>query len=167
MDITCTLSSMCYNSFWSCCFTISFSTFLKVCHEPSLQPHIFLFTPWVSDINIALLEIYTNCVWQSLYVRFPTKSAQRLLVLISFCTTDSLSNHKAYIFFSSVFILIFFFRRRVATSFEGKYGRIRYWLKAEVDKPWGFNSKTKRAFTVIDHIDINTSSLLVRDKWAK
>ncbi|XP_072037735.1 arrestin domain-containing protein 3-like isoform X3 [Amphiura filiformis] len=49
---------------------------------------------------------------------------------------------------------------RVATSFEGKYGRIRYWLKAEVDKPWGFNSKTKRAFTVIDHIDINTSALL-------
>lgn len=49
---------------------------------------------------------------------------------------------------------------RVATSFEGKYGRIRYWLKAEIDKPWGFNSKTKRAFTVIDHIDINTQSLL-------
>lgn len=53
------------------------------------------------------------------------------------------------------------FSRRVATSFEGKYGRIRYWLKAEIDKPWGFNSKTKRAFTVIDHIDINTQSLLV------
>ncbi|XP_033634739.1 arrestin domain-containing protein 3-like [Asterias rubens] len=49
---------------------------------------------------------------------------------------------------------------RVATSFEGKYGRIRYWLKAEIDKPWGFNSKTKRAFTVIDHIDINTPALL-------
>ncbi|XP_054756423.2 arrestin domain-containing protein 3-like [Lytechinus pictus] len=49
---------------------------------------------------------------------------------------------------------------RVATSFEGKYGRIRYWLKAEIDKPWGFNSKTKRAFTVIDHIDINTPQLL-------
>ncbi|XP_071952910.1 arrestin domain-containing protein 3-like [Antedon mediterranea] len=49
---------------------------------------------------------------------------------------------------------------RVATSFEGKYGRIRYWLKAEVDKQWGFNSRTKLAFTVIDHIDINTPLLL-------
>ncbi|XP_070542714.1 arrestin domain-containing protein 3-like [Ptychodera flava] len=49
---------------------------------------------------------------------------------------------------------------RVATSFEGKYGRVRYWLKAEIDKPWVFNSRTKKAFTVIDHIDINTPSLL-------
>lgn len=54
----------------------------------------------------------------------------------------------------------------MATSFEGKYGRIRYWLKAEIDKPWGFNSKTKRAFTVIDHIDINTQSLLVSNTLA-
>uniref|UniRef100_A0ABM0MS85 Arrestin domain-containing protein 3-like n=1 Tax=Saccoglossus kowalevskii TaxID=10224 RepID=A0ABM0MS85_SACKO len=49
---------------------------------------------------------------------------------------------------------------RVATSFEGKYGRVRYWLKAEIDKPWAFNSRTKKAFTVIDHIDINTPSLM-------
>ncbi|XP_060581680.1 arrestin domain-containing protein 3-like [Ruditapes philippinarum] len=43
----------------------------------------------------------------------------------------------------------------IATSFEGKHGNIRYWLKAEMDKPWGFNNKTKKAFTVISPIDIN------------
>jgi len=43
----------------------------------------------------------------------------------------------------------------IATSFEGKHGSIRYWLKAEMDKPWSFNTKTKKAFTVISPIDIN------------
>ncbi|ESO11382.1 hypothetical protein HELRODRAFT_91458 [Helobdella robusta] len=43
----------------------------------------------------------------------------------------------------------------ISTSFEGKHGNIRYWLKAEIDKPWSFNYKTKKAFTVISPIDIN------------
>ncbi|XP_075750221.1 arrestin domain-containing protein 3 isoform X1 [Rhipicephalus microplus] len=48
----------------------------------------------------------------------------------------------------------------VTTSFEGKYGSIRYWLKAEVEKPWSFNHKTKKAFTVISPIDINRNEYL-------
>ncbi|XP_041371561.1 arrestin domain-containing protein 3-like [Gigantopelta aegis] len=43
----------------------------------------------------------------------------------------------------------------ISTSFEGKHGSIRYWLKAEMDKPWSFNHKTKKAFTVISPTDIN------------
>ncbi|XP_048735190.1 arrestin domain-containing protein 3-like [Ostrea edulis] len=43
----------------------------------------------------------------------------------------------------------------ISTSFEGKHGSIRYWVKAEIDKPWSFNHKTKKAFTVISPIDIN------------
>ncbi|XP_055354041.1 arrestin domain-containing protein 3-like [Paramacrobiotus metropolitanus] len=43
----------------------------------------------------------------------------------------------------------------IATSFEGKYGSIRYWLKAELGKPWAFAYKTKKPFTVISPIDIN------------
>ncbi|XP_046582154.1 arrestin domain-containing protein 3-like isoform X2 [Haliotis rubra] len=43
----------------------------------------------------------------------------------------------------------------ISTSFEGKHGSVRYWLKAEMDKPWSFNHKTKKAFTVISPIDIN------------
>ena len=51
--------------------------------------------------------------------------------------------------------------RGIATSFEGKHGSIRYWLKAEMDKPWSFNHKTKKAFTVISRIDINKPEYLV------
>ncbi|UYV72612.1 ARRDC3 [Cordylochernes scorpioides] len=49
----------------------------------------------------------------------------------------------------------------LSTSFEGKYGSIRYWLKAEMEKPWTFNHKTKRAFTVISPININRMEYLV------
>ncbi|KAI8478878.1 Arrestin domain-containing protein 3 [Branchiostoma belcheri] len=44
---------------------------------------------------------------------------------------------------------------RLPTSFEGKHGSVRYWLKAEIDRPWTLPSKVKRDFTIIDHIDIN------------
>ena len=54
------------------------------------------------------------------------------------------------------------FDRGIATSFEGKHGSIRYWLKAEMDKPWSFNHKTKKAFTVISPIDINKAEYQVR-----
>ncbi|GIY58231.1 arrestin domain-containing protein 3 [Caerostris extrusa] len=49
----------------------------------------------------------------------------------------------------------------ISTSFEGKYGSIRYWLKAEMEKPWTFNHKAKKAFTVICPIDINRAEYLV------
>ena len=51
--------------------------------------------------------------------------------------------------------------RGIATSFEGKHGSIRYWLKVEMDKPWSFNHKTKKAFTVISPIDINQPEYVV------
>ena len=52
--------------------------------------------------------------------------------------------------------------RGISTSFEGKHGSVRYWLKAEMDKPWSFNLKTKKAFTVISPIDINKAEYQVR-----
>jgi len=51
--------------------------------------------------------------------------------------------------------------RGISTSFEGKHGSVRYWLKAEIDKPWSFNLKTKKAFTVISPIDINKAEYQV------
>lgn len=57
---------------------------------------------------------------------------------------------------------VIFVFRGIATSFEGKHGSIRYWLKAEMDKPWSFNHKTKKAFTVISPIDINKPEYQVR-----
>ena len=47
------------------------------------------------------------------------------------------------------------------TSFEGKHGSIRYYLKTELDKPWAFNNKLKKLFTVISPIDINDREYLI------
>ena len=48
------------------------------------------------------------------------------------------------------------------TSFEGKFGSVRYFVKADLDQSWAFTHRTKRAFTVISPIDINTQELRVR-----
>uniref|UniRef100_A0A4W3JB75 Arrestin domain containing 3a n=1 Tax=Callorhinchus milii TaxID=7868 RepID=A0A4W3JB75_CALMI len=48
----------------------------------------------------------------------------------------------------------------LATSFEGKYGSVRYWVKAELHRPWMLVMKMKKEFTVFEHIDINTPLLL-------
>ena len=50
------------------------------------------------------------------------------------------------------------------TSFEGSFGSVRYFVKADLDQSWAFTHRTKRAFTVISPIDINTQELRVRDQ---
>jgi hypothetical protein len=49
----------------------------------------------------------------------------------------------------------------MVTSFEGKHGSIRYFLKVELDKPWTLNHKMKKLFTVINPIDINQREFLM------
>ncbi|KAH9394640.1 Arrestin domain-containing protein 3 [Tyrophagus putrescentiae] len=49
----------------------------------------------------------------------------------------------------------------LTTSFEGKYGNVRYWVKAEIEKPWSFDYRTKKAFTLISPIDINRPEYLI------
>ncbi|XP_071102891.1 arrestin domain-containing protein 3-like [Haliotis cracherodii] len=41
------------------------------------------------------------------------------------------------------------------SSFEGTVGRVRYWLKGTILKPWKFDDTTKRAFTVVNLLDLN------------
>ncbi|XP_043926022.1 arrestin domain-containing protein 3-like isoform X2 [Protopterus annectens] len=49
----------------------------------------------------------------------------------------------------------------LATSFEGKHGSVRYWVKSVLHRPWLLPTmKSKKEFTVFEHIDINTPLLL-------
>lgn len=51
----------------------------------------------------------------------------------------------------------------LVTSFEGKHGSIRYWVKVKLHRPRATVKKIKKEFTVIEPIDINTPALLVSD----
>lgn len=42
------------------------------------------------------------------------------------------------------------------SSFEGKYGHIRYTIKAKMNRPWAFDEKVKALYTVLSHLDLNT-----------
>ena len=44
---------------------------------------------------------------------------------------------------------------QLPSSFEGQYGRVRYSVKAVIDKPWKFDHEVKRPFTVISNVDLN------------
>uniref|UniRef100_H3C9H7 Arrestin domain containing 2 n=1 Tax=Tetraodon nigroviridis TaxID=99883 RepID=H3C9H7_TETNG len=59
----------------------------------------------------------------------------------------------------------------LVTSFEGKHGSIRYWVKVKLH-PRATVKKIKKDFTVIEPIDINTPALLApqagtKDKLAR
>ncbi|XP_029025906.1 arrestin domain-containing protein 3b [Betta splendens] len=55
----------------------------------------------------------------------------------------------------------------LATSFEGKHGNVRYWVKAELHRPWLLPVKAKKEFIVFEHIDINTPLLLAPQAGTK
>ncbi|KAM6986578.1 arrestin domain-containing protein 3b isoform 2-T2 [Aplochiton taeniatus] len=55
----------------------------------------------------------------------------------------------------------------LATSFEGKHGSVRYWVRAELHRPWLLPVKGKKEFTVFEHIDINTPLLLAPQAGTK
>ncbi|XP_041369217.1 arrestin domain-containing protein 17-like [Gigantopelta aegis] len=50
----------------------------------------------------------------------------------------------------------------IPSSFEGSVGRVRYWLSCVIDKPWKFDHNTKKAFTVINLLDLNTEPTAVQ-----
>ncbi|XP_067417228.1 arrestin domain-containing protein 2 isoform X1 [Emydura macquarii macquarii] len=70
------------------------------------------------------------------------------------------------------FPFVFQLPETLATSFEGKHGSVRYWVKAKLHRPWSVVKKAKKEFTVIEPIDINTPALLapqagVKEKLAR
>lgn len=48
------------------------------------------------------------------------------------------------------------------SSFEGKYGYVRYWASVKIDRPWKFDHETKAAFTVLSNLDLNLEQPLFR-----
>lgn len=51
---------------------------------------------------------------------------------------------------------------QLPTSFESKYGYIRYQIKVEMERPWKFDIKFCFAFTVIKVLDLNYESPALR-----
>lgn len=51
---------------------------------------------------------------------------------------------------------------QLPTSFESKYGHIRYQIKVELERPWKFDLKFCFAFTVIKVLDLNYESPALR-----
>lgn len=56
----------------------------------------------------------------------------------------------------------FFLPESLPTSFEGKYGKIRYSCTVTLDRPWALKSIQKLAFTVIKQLDLNKESPTIR-----
>ena len=59
---------------------------------------------------------------------------------------------------------VFPFRFQIPTkplphAFEGKYGNIRYKVKARIDRPWRFDHKTERLFSIVG-IPVDLNSLI-------
>ncbi|KAG9330419.1 hypothetical protein JZ751_025421 [Albula glossodonta] len=55
----------------------------------------------------------------------------------------------------------------LVTSFEGKHGSVRYWVKVKLHRPWSAVRRIKKEFTVIQPIDINTPALLAPQAGTK
>lgn len=52
-------------------------------------------------------------------------------------------------------------RRPLVTSFSGKYGGIRYCVRAVLERPAAPEQSVRRELQVVSHIDVNTPALLV------
>ncbi|XP_029211564.2 arrestin domain-containing protein 2-like [Acropora millepora] len=47
------------------------------------------------------------------------------------------------------------------SSFESKYGYVRYWLKARIQRPWKLDEVTKEMLNVLSVVDVNCPRLLL------
>ena len=52
----------------------------------------------------------------------------------------------------------FILPQRLPTSFEGVYGYVRYYVRAQLDRGCNVNSVFKRAFTVNNIVDLNRNA---------
>lgn len=134
---------------------------------------------WFSDVFVDhCIQVWYTCVWNIVLLVFQMMTTLRKVSPLSIQEDTSMhsasSFHKRkcphpqypfnvivdlYALISN--IIVCYFCSPLATSFEGKHGSVRYWVKAELNRPWLLPMKTKKEFTVFEHIDINTPLLLV------
>ena len=48
------------------------------------------------------------------------------------------------------------------STYEGKHGHVKYWLKAILDRPWKEDKTVVEAFTVTEKVDVNQPEFRVR-----
>ena len=48
------------------------------------------------------------------------------------------------------------------SSFESKYGYVRYWIKARIHRRWRFDEVAKEMLNILSVVDVNCPRMLVR-----
>ncbi|KAK2869012.1 hypothetical protein Q7C36_000883 [Tachysurus vachellii] len=114
------------------------------------------FAHWLEQRGIGVNTLYNDYTSQITYFR----KRQHLIVDNGETTTLSAGRHEYPFSFQLP-------EETLVTSFEGKHGSIRYWVKVKLHRPWHPVKKIKKEFTVIEPIDINTPSLLAPQAGTK
>ncbi|XP_061457339.1 arrestin domain-containing protein 2 isoform X2 [Rhineura floridana] len=110
---------------------------------------------WLESKNIGMNTVYSDYTAFETYLR----RRQHLIRDNGDITVLQAGRHE--------FPFTFQLPETLATSFEGKHGSIRYWIKAKLHRPWASAKRAKKEFTVIEPIDINTPALLAPQAGAK
>ncbi|XP_029469976.1 arrestin domain-containing protein 2 isoform X2 [Rhinatrema bivittatum] len=124
-------------------------TALEVCARGLATVH------WLESKNVGMNTVYSDYTAYESYLR----KRQHLIRDNGAPTVLQAGRHE--------FPFSFQLPETLVTSFEGKHGSVRYWIKAKLHRPWSTVKKAKREFTVIEHIDINTPALLAPQAGTK
>lgn len=124
-------------------------TSLEVCARGLASVH------WLETRSIGMNTVYSDYTAHETYLR----KRQHLIRDNGTMNVLPAGTHQ--------FPFTFQLPENLVTSFEGKHGCVRYWIKAKLHRPWSTVKKTKKDFTVIEHIDINSPDLLAPQAGTK
>ncbi|XP_030073919.1 arrestin domain-containing protein 2 isoform X2 [Microcaecilia unicolor] len=110
---------------------------------------------WLESKNVGMNTVYSDYTSYECYLR----KKQHLIRDNGAPTVLQAGRHE--------FPFSFQLPETLVTSFEGKHGSVRYWIKAKLHRPWSTVKKAKKEFTVIEPIDINTPDLLAPQAGTK
>uniref|UniRef100_A0A8D0H078 Arrestin domain containing 2 n=1 Tax=Sphenodon punctatus TaxID=8508 RepID=A0A8D0H078_SPHPU len=122
---------------------------LEVCARGRAMAH------WLESRSMGLNTVYSDYTAYETYLR----GRQHLILDNGEVTVLQAGKHE--------FPFTFQLPETLATSFEGKHGSVRYWVKAKLHRSWSTVKRAKKEFTVIEPIDINTPALLAPQAGAK